>query len=238
MTPVGLGEGKRSPAAQNGPRPRWALPSQQHCHGSAGSIPGFATTPKPGSPCCCIPASQPRSRARTFLPPACSTCFLSSVPSIIWNSDLPGGPCKGTRVSEAVLGPAVPAQPPGAQGPSDPALQPSPRWEWDSRNRSPAGQCSWIKGTTRAGETPNTSHVSQHHRMFGVGRDLCGSSSPTLLPKQGHLQQAAQDLVRAGLEYVQRRRLHSLLGQPVPVPCHPQRKEFFPYVFTDIFSLV
>jgi len=36
---------------------------------------------------------------------------------------------------------------------------------------------------------------SQNHRMVGVGRDLCGSSSPTLLPKQGHLQQAAQDLV-------------------------------------------
>ena len=29
---------------------------------------------------------------------------------------------------------------------------------------------------------------SQNHRMVGVGRDLCGSSSPTLLPKQGHLQ--------------------------------------------------
>jgi len=36
---------------------------------------------------------------------------------------------------------------------------------------------------------------SQNHRTVGVGRDLCGSSSPTLLPKQGHLQQAAQDLV-------------------------------------------
>jgi len=33
--------------------------------------------------------------------------------------------------------------------------------------------------------------------MVGVGRDLCGSSSPTLLAKQGHLQQAAQDLVQA-----------------------------------------
>jgi len=42
--------------------------------------------------------------------------------------------------------------------------------------------------------------------MFGVGRDLCGSPSPTLLPKQGHLQHAAQDLVQAGLEYLQRRR--------------------------------
>ena len=28
--------------------------------------------------------------------------------------------------------------------------------------------------------------------MVGVGRDLYGSSSPTPLPKQGHLQQAAQ----------------------------------------------
>jgi len=37
---------------------------------------------------------------------------------------------------------------------------------------------------------------SQIRRMVGVGRDLCGSSSPTLLPKQGHLQQAAQDLVQ------------------------------------------
>jgi len=39
---------------------------------------------------------------------------------------------------------------------------------------------------------------SQNHRMFGVGRDLCGSPSPTLLLKQGHLQQAAEDLVQAG----------------------------------------
>jgi len=38
---------------------------------------------------------------------------------------------------------------------------------------------------------------SQNHRMVEVGRDLCGSSSPTPLPKQGHLQQAAQDLVQA-----------------------------------------
>jgi len=43
--------------------------------------------------------------------------------------------------------------------------------------------------------------------MFGVGRDLCGPSSPTPLPKQGHLQQAAQDCVQAGLEYLQRRRI-------------------------------
>jgi len=42
---------------------------------------------------------------------------------------------------------------------------------------------------------------SQNHRMVGVGRDLCGSSSPTLLPKQGHLQQAAQDCYQTLLEH-------------------------------------
>jgi len=51
--------------------------------------------------------------------------------------------------------------------------------------------------------------------MVGVGRDLCGSSSPTSLLKQGHLQQAAQDLFQAGLEYLQRRRLHNLPGRSV-----------------------
>ena len=46
--------------------------------------------------------------------------------------------------------------------------------------------------------------------MVGVGRDLCRSSSPTLLPKQGHLEQAAQDLVQVRL-----RRLHNLPEQPI-----------------------
>jgi len=71
---------------------------------------------------------------------------------------------------------------------------------------------------------------SQNHRMVGVRRDLCGSSSPTTLPKQGHLQQAAQDLVQVGLEYLQKRRLHNLPGQPVPVLRHPQREEVLPHV--------
>jgi len=75
---------------------------------------------------------------------------------------------------------------------------------------------------------------SQNHRMLGIGRDLCGSSSPTLLPKQGHLQQAAKDLVQASLEYLQRRRLHNLPGQPVPVLCHPQREEVLPNVQLEL----
>ena len=50
-----------------------------------------------------------------------------------------------------------------------------------------------LHGTApRLGCSPSQHHESQNHRMVGVGRDLCGSSSPTLLPKQGHLQQAAQ----------------------------------------------
>jgi len=56
---------------------------------------------------------------------------------------------------------------------------------------------------------------SQNQRMLGTGRDLCGSSSPTPLLKQGHPEQAAQDLVQAGLEYLQGRRLQNLPGQPV-----------------------
>jgi len=66
---------------------------------------------------------------------------------------------------------------------------------------------------------------SQNHRMVEVGRDLWGSCSPTSLPKQGHLHQAAQDCVQVGFEYLQRRRLCSLPGQPVPVLHHPQSKE-------------
>jgi len=68
------------------------------------------------------------------------------------------------------------------------------------------------------------------------GRDLCGSSSPTPLPKHGCLQQITQDLVQVGLEYLQRTRLHHLPGQPVPVLRHPQ-KEVLPHVQTELSIL-
>jgi len=71
---------------------------------------------------------------------------------------------------------------------------------------------------------------SKNHRMVGVGRDLCGSSSPTSLQKQDHLEQAAQDLIEAGFQYPQRRRLHNPSGQLVPVFHHPQSKEVPPHV--------
>jgi len=67
--------------------------------------------------------------------------------------------------------------------------------------------------------------------MLGVGGDLCGSSSPTPLPKQGRLQQDAQDLVQAGLEHLHRRRLHNLPGQPVPVLRH---LDFFIFLFGNL----
>jgi len=38
--------------------------------------------------------------------------------------------------------------------------------------------------------------------MIGVGRALWGSPSPTPVPKQGHPEQAAQDLIQAGFEYL------------------------------------
>jgi len=74
----------------------------------------------------------------------------------------------------------------------------------------------------------------ENHRMVGVGRDLCESSSPTVLLNQGHLQQAAQDFVQAGLEYLQRRRLHNPSGQTVPVLRHPQSEEILPHVQTEL----
>jgi len=66
--------------------------------------------------------------------------------------------------------------------------------------------------------------------MVGVGRDLWRSSSPSPLPKLVNLEQAAQDLIQAGFEYLQRRRLRNLSGQPVPVLCHLQSKEVLPQV--------
>jgi len=63
--------------------------------------------------------------------------------------------------------------------------------------------------------------------MVGVGKVLWGSSSPTPLPKQGHLQQAAQDLAEAGLEYLQRRRLHNLWAACASAPSLHKVKKFF-----------
>jgi len=79
--------------------------------------------------------------------------------------------------------------------------------------------------------------IPQNHKMVAIARDLWGSSSPTPLPKQGHLEQSAQDLVLMGFEYHQRRTLHNRSGKPVPVLCHPQ-SEVLPYVQMLHFGLI
>jgi len=70
--------------------------------------------------------------------------------------------------------------------------------------------------------------------MVWVERDLRGSSSPTTLSKQGCLEQVAQELVKVGFEYFQRRRLQNLSGKPVPVLHHPQSEEFLPHVQLEL----
>ena len=61
-----------------------------------------------------------------------------------------------------------------------------------------------------------------------------GSATPIPLQKQGHLDQAAQDLVQVGFEYLQRRRLHNPSRQPVPVLRHPQREEVLPPIQMEL----
>jgi len=51
---------------------------------------------------------------------------------------------------------------------------------------------------------PSGVHTGTTESQNGRGwKGPLGSSSPTLLPKQGHLQKAVEDLVQAGLEYLQ-----------------------------------
>ena len=73
--------------------------------------------------------------------------------------------------------------------------------------------------------------------MVGAVGDLWGSSSPTPLPKQGHLQQAAQDRIQLGFQYLQRSRLHNPSGQPVAVLRHPQSEEVLPPVQMELPQL-
>ena len=61
-----------------------------------------------------------------------------------------------------------------------------------------------------------------------------GVTQTNPLPKQGHPEQAAQHRVQAGLEYLQRRRLHSLPGQPGPGLRHPQGEEVLPRVQLEL----
>ena len=87
-------------------------------------------------------------------------------------------------------------------------------------------------------------HCSECHgiRLFTESQHGWGWQGPMWVtqpkppPKQGHPEQAAQHRVQAGLEYLQRRRLHSLPGQPGPGLRHPQREEVLPHVQTGAGS--
>jgi len=66
--------------------------------------------------------------------------------------------------------------------------------------------------------------------MDEIERELCRSSGPTLLLKQGLLLLATQEGVQTAFEYLQGWRLHSLSGQLVPVVGHPYSKKVLPDV--------
>ena len=81
-----------------------------------------------------------------------------------------------------------------------------------------------------------TSKKSQNHRITAwsglEGSSVGHPAQP--LPKQGHPEQPAQDLVQVGFEYLQRRRLHSLPGQPGLGLRHPQREEVLPHLQLEL----
>ena len=100
------------------------------------------------------------------------------------------------------------------------------------------GKAAWAFTLAPAGSDtgfPDPSWVKANLHRITEWQGLKGTSVGHLvLPKQGHLQQAAQGYAQAGFEYLQRRRLHHLPGQPVPVLCHPQREEVLPHVQMEL----
>jgi len=64
--------------------------------------------------------------------------------------------------------------------------------------------------------------------MIKAGRDLWRSSGTITLSRQGHLQPVAQDHAQTDFEYLQRLRLHNLLGEPVLVLSDPHTEKVFP----------
>jgi len=60
---------------------------------------------------------------------------------------------------------------------------------------------------------------------------------PNPTAKAGSLKQAAQEGIQKDFAYLQRRKLHSLSGQLVPVLCHPQSK-VLPWFLNKLFRLL
>jgi len=98
---------------------------------------------------------------------------------------------------------------------------------WREAARLLAGEAVWVDAISLPSPGhPKVSALSYSPPNWGYGqlpqnvRGWQGPlwvTQPNPLPKQGHPEQAAQDLVQVGLEHLQRRRLHSLPGQPVPL---------------------
>ena len=65
-----------------------------------------------------------------------------------------------------------------------------------------------------------------------AGWELQQHPQPIGCHGQGHLplDQIAQSSIQPGLRHCQGRGSHSFSGQPVPVPHHPHREEFLPYI--------
>jgi len=158
-------------------------------------------------------------------------------------------PAQGARIGTLVPGchlcpshPVAPRRSAGDGGPgsplghttASPALrETSPRVGWAQGWGKASVFCCARAPTPRThGSSPVTE--SQNPSMAGVGRDPLWVTQPNPLPKQGHPEQAAQHRVQAGLEYLQRRRLHSLPGQPGPGLRHPPREEVLPRVQLEL----
>ena len=121
---------------------------------------------------------------------------------------------------------------------SDSSCFPPKRWRYHSLLQATvpfAGQgpvFTWVCFGCLALAASDLNRITESQNRRGWKGPLwVNQSNP--LPKQGHLQQAAQDLVQAGLEYLQRR-LHNLPGQPGPGVRHPQREEVLPHVQTEL----
>lgn len=78
-------------------------------------------------------------------------------------------------------------------------------------------------------------HIKTQVRLTERLRLEVTSGDHLLYPllKRGHPKQVAQDHVKSALEDLQRGRLHSLSGQPVPGLHHPHSRKAFPDVQTE-----
>lgn len=103
-------------------------------------------------------------------------------------------------------------------------------WKFPSLQVRPFLTCmADLEEFLEKGESCSTSLKEFTESQAGWGgRALWRSSKPLL--EQVHREQFAQDCVQACFEYLQRKRLHSLSGQPAMGLCHPHSKAVFPCI--------